>query len=239
MEAIASGEFAPGQRLPSEREFAERCGVSRPTVREAMISLEIQGLVESRHGSGIFVVRAPTRPTEHADLDIGLVELTEARLAIEGEVCALAAVSIEEAQIAELRTLLLTMKEDPENNSKISLQSIDHAERKFHLLIAAATRNSALIAIVAMLWDLRDRSPIRHEMRVKAPKASDYARIEAYRAIVDAFAARNSHAARQAMRDHLRQVIAGLLKATETEAVLNIRREAAARRDLYLRRAAV
>src|SRR5208283_4741080 len=54
-EAIHKGVYLPGQRLPSERDLADRFGVSRPTVREAIIALDIQGLIEARHGSGIYV----------------------------------------------------------------------------------------------------------------------------------------------------------------------------------------
>jgi len=92
-DGIKGGVYPRGRRLPSERDLAEKFGVSRPTVREAMIALEIQGFVESRHGSGVYVTHRAPSLDGGADLDIGPFELTEARRAVEGEACALAATS--------------------------------------------------------------------------------------------------------------------------------------------------
>src|SRR3954470_21291793 len=78
--SIEDGRYGPGDRLPSERELADDFGVSRPTVRDAMIALEFQGLVEARQGSGVYV-NAQTAPgaDEAAEVEVGALELTEAR----------------------------------------------------------------------------------------------------------------------------------------------------------------
>jgi GntR family transcriptional repressor for pyruvate dehydrogenase complex len=91
MGSILSGKYKPGERLPSERDLAVAFKVSRPTIREAMIALEIRGLAETRHGSGIYVSDQPTASSNPVDLDIGAFELTEARRLFEGEAAALAA----------------------------------------------------------------------------------------------------------------------------------------------------
>src|SRR3954462_10543493 len=84
---IESGEFAPGQRLPAERELAEQLGVSRPSVREALIALEIEGKVEVRVGAGVFVAE---KWPKKATLGVGEgegegpFELLRARMTIEG-----------------------------------------------------------------------------------------------------------------------------------------------------------
>ena len=88
---IAAGEFPPGSRLPAERELAAKLGVSRASVREAIISLEIGGLVEVRVGTGIFVT-AKQRPEVDRDAGPGPFELLNARKLVEGEIAALAAV---------------------------------------------------------------------------------------------------------------------------------------------------
>src|SRR2546422_9040848 len=98
---IAGGEFAAGGRLPAERDPAKQLGVSRPSVREALIALEVEGLVEVRIGSGIYVlgpsVRAegedPVGSTVHSAVDAtaGPFELMRARYTIESECAALAA----------------------------------------------------------------------------------------------------------------------------------------------------
>src|SRR5579859_6723316 len=92
---IASGEFPPGARLPSERELAVQLGVSRPSVREALIALEVEGKVEIRVGAGVFVSENPSkRPAAALATEVegeGPFELLRARMTVEGETAALAA----------------------------------------------------------------------------------------------------------------------------------------------------
>ena len=88
---IAAGEFPPGSRLPAERELASKLGVSRASVREAIISLEIGGLVDVRVGTGIFVVGPKEPSNTHRDAGPGPFELLNARKLVEGEIAALAA----------------------------------------------------------------------------------------------------------------------------------------------------
>jgi GntR family transcriptional repressor for pyruvate dehydrogenase complex len=245
--AIRRGDYARERKLPSERELAEQFGVSRPTVREAMIALEIQGFVESRHGSGIHILNShPVEGAAHggegaADLDVGPFELTEARRVIEGEACALAATSITDAEIDELRRLLADMAVEsaaPHREGE-SLAPSEGADRRFHILIAEATRNSALASVVETLWDMRYRSPLCREMLTRARNAGDRPRAVEHASILDALAARDPRAARHAMRDHLTKVIEGLLTATEGEAVRQAREAAEARRAVYMRRGSI
>src|ERR1700741_5452664 len=98
MASIKSGDFKPGARLPSERDLAASFKVSRPTIREAMIALEIRGLVESRHGSGIYITEHPPAQMGADDLDIGAFGVTEARRLFGGEAVALAAKIITDEQ---------------------------------------------------------------------------------------------------------------------------------------------
>ena len=83
---IASGEFLPGARLPAERELATSLGVSRASVREAIISLEMGGLVEVRVGTGIFVTAPAAQSSAVRDAGPGPFELLQARKLIEGEI---------------------------------------------------------------------------------------------------------------------------------------------------------
>src|SRR5437660_1962690 len=101
---ITSGEFRRGERLPSERDLAVQLGVSRPSVREALIALEVEGLVEVRVGSGIYV-RNPANAKSRSELpaDTGPFELLRARWIIEGECAALAAKSINKAQLQGMK----------------------------------------------------------------------------------------------------------------------------------------
>jgi GntR family transcriptional repressor for pyruvate dehydrogenase complex len=235
-EAIRSGAYPVGRRLPSERELAERFGVSRPTLREAMIALEIQGFVESRQGSGVYVTAAAAKLDPMQDLNIGAFELTEARRVVEAEACALAATSIAQEELDELERLLLAMAAASGDGGADALEA---ADRRFHVVIAGATRNSALVSVVEMLWDLRHRSPLCLEMLARARDVGDRPRIEEHRAIVKALAAHDSSSARAAMREHLTRVIEGLLATTEAEAVRIAREDIARRRASYAHRAAV
>ena len=87
---IENGEFPSGSRLPSERELAQQLKVSRPSVREALIALEVEGLVEVRTGSGVFVCKPQRAFPYHAPSE-GPLEIMRARIAIEGETAAMAA----------------------------------------------------------------------------------------------------------------------------------------------------
>ena len=100
--AILAGRYAPGRRLPAERELGEMFNVSRPTVREAVIALELQGLVEVRVGAGVFVLEPSAAERVRGggpELTIGPFELMEARKIIESETAALAATLIDDEQL--------------------------------------------------------------------------------------------------------------------------------------------
>jgi len=232
--SIKSGDYRPGARLPSERDLAAAFKVSRPTIREAMIALEIRGLVEARHGSGIYVTEHPPAQIGADDLDIGAFELTEARRLFEGEAAALAATIITEEQLAELEAILEDMVKENERRQKGEM-----ADRRFHVAIARATRNSAITTVIENLWDIRYKSPLCAHMLDRARRVGVQPRISEHRRILAALRKHDAKAARSAMRDHLAQVIEGLLAATETDAVDSARKKAVSKRHEYTRRLAV
>src|SRR5690606_5785939 len=90
---IVAGELPPGSRLPAERDLAVQLGVSRPSLREALIALEVQGYIEVHMGSGIYVCDPPAKPSKKYDLsqEEGPLEVIRARSLLEGEVAAMAA----------------------------------------------------------------------------------------------------------------------------------------------------
>jgi len=233
-DAIKRGDFVPGQRIPSERELADLYKVSRPTIREAMIALEVIGVVRSRHGSGIFVVDNPQLDAPTIGLDIGAFELTEARRLFEAEAAALAAVSIDDSEIATLERLIGEMERENEEHI-----SGEHADREFHLTIARATRNSAVVDVVESLWAARNRSPLCQHMLARARAVGVVPRIDEHQTILAALRDRNPKAARKAMRDHLGRVIDGLLEATESDTLERARAEVEAKRSDLARRVAV
>lgn len=232
--AIEGGRWSPGTRLPGERDLAEEYKVSRPTIREAMIALEMKGWIEARHGSGLYVTRRDHGTGQREDslnFDVGAFDLTEARILFEGEAVALAAVSISDEQLAELDQLLIEMGADDSNEP-----SVMDADRRFHLAIANATGNEAIRSVIEYLWELRTKSPLAANMFARAKRGGITPRVEEHRPIVTALKARDPHAARSAMRKHLRGVVDDLLEATELEAMERTRSELDAQRDAVARR---
>jgi len=228
--SIADGKYAIGQRLPSERELAQGFKVSRPTVREAIIALELDGLVEVRLGSGVYVMnRLPPSGSEGAK-DIGPFELLEARRAIEGEACALAALRIDDSQLKKLSELIAEMRDDNRHNE---ILMSEEADRRFHELIAASTQNSGLIAAVQMLWDARARSPQSHSMDDKGRARGLKPPIEEHAAILRALKRRDPDAARAAMHAHISHVIDDMLAVTEVKEIERARAVAAEKRRRY------
>ena len=232
---IAEGRYPVGTRLPSERDLAEEFGVSRPTVREAMIALEIRGLVEARPGSGIYITEANPTPGPAPELDIGAFELTEARRLFEGEACALAASTITDEELVELDSIVADMIGENTMVSSIGEQ----ADRRFHMTIAKATRNAAIVMTVENLWDLRWRSPLCAAMLERARQVGVRPLIEDHEVILNALKARDPRTARNAMRAHLSRVIEGLLTATEMDAMAQTRSDVEARRLEMARRTAI
>lgn len=230
---IEAGKYKVGERLPTERELAEHFGVSRPTLREALIALEMVGMIEARHGLGIYVTRAQMPLTAAAyDFEIGAFELIEARRLFEGEAAALAATSIEDDQLAELERLLELMADEDELKG-------EEADKEFHMVIARATGNGAIVATVENLWELRNRSPLARNILTRARGTGLEPRIVEHRRVLEALRARDPAAARQAMRDHLERVIEHLLRATETEALERAQQESRARRSQIAKRVAI
>ena len=227
--AIAHGTYQVGQRLPSERELAQSFGVSRATVREALIAIELDGLVDVRTGSGVYVTRSSPATSEVRERDIGPFELLEARRAIEGEACAMAATRITEAQLSQLAQLVEEMRSENEHDVKLS----EDADRRFHELIAAATENSGMISAVQLLWDARVRSPQSRSMSDKVRSLGIKPRIDEHERIVRALEQHDAEMARSAMREHLTRVLESTFEATETEAVAHTLAQLAQQRKRY------
>ncbi len=159
---IQGGHFAAGDRLPAERDLAQQLGVSRPSLREALIALEIEGSVEIRMGSGIYITaETERRPLQTGSMGESPIELMEARAAVEGTVALAAAARISQEGLTLLRQTLDAMRAEIEAGRK----PLDQ-DRLFHLTIAAEGGNSVLAQIVGDLFDER-HSPISAQLRTR------------------------------------------------------------------------
>jgi DNA-binding FadR family transcriptional regulator len=199
-ELIGSGQLRPGARLPAERDLSKRLGVSRPTVREAMIALEISGLVEVRSGTGVYV-RASAAQAQITDAGPSAFELLAARRIIEGEIAATAAENRHPAGLEKLNHALAVYRSESRNG-----HDCFEADRSFHLGLAEMTGNSVLLRIVTEFWDDM-RGPIFNRLgELSKFSGKLQSNISDHERISDAVAAGDADAARRAMREHIAHV---------------------------------
>jgi len=230
--AITDGRYQPGQRLASERDLAEEFGVSRPTVRRAVIALEMRGMLESRQGSGVYVRRQMAAAPPPRELDIGAFDQAEARRLFEGEVAALAATLITDEELAYLESLVAEM-----NNEKATKEQSELADRQFHATIARATRNAAIVRVVENTWDLRYKSPLCMQMLERARDVRRRPLKDEHLEIIESLRTRDPRAARTAMQAHLGGLIENLLLTAELQELEQTRERLAAKREEIERRA--
>jgi DNA-binding FadR family transcriptional regulator len=197
---IASGEFRPGARLPPERELASSLGVSRASVREAIISLEMGGLVEVRVGTGIFVTAPVAQDTTGRDGGPGPFELLQARRLVEGEIAALAASKASREDLGSLRECVAHMEAHVDD-----FAVREASDREFHLRIAKATGNGSLELVVEGLWNQRAELWGRMQRHFHTVDLA-HKTIRDHAAILEAIAARDPEGARSAMHRHLSRV---------------------------------
>ncbi len=198
---IGKGAVAPGERLPAERNLAHQLGVSRPSLREALIALEVEGLLDVRVGSGIYVALPDSQPRgARLGGDSGPFEVIRARWMIEGECAALAARHGTAAQLRAIRAAHADLaREAKRHHNPLG------ADRAFHVRIAQATGNSALELVVQTLWDQRV-GPLYRALEVKLEyPAMAGETLGEHKAVLDAILARRPAAARAAMRRHMDQ----------------------------------
>lgn len=194
---IRDGVIKPGERLPAERSLSEKLGVSRPVVREAMIALELSGIIEIRTGSGIYVTTKKSK-LGRAAKGVGPFEILEIRYILESEACALAATRITDDQIEQLEQVLREMEEEEKQED-----ASEKADWRFHTIIAEASQNSAIYSVVNWLWELRNESPLSTAFLERIRKEGIHPSITDHKRIAEALKQRNPEKARLAMKNHI------------------------------------
>lgn len=204
---ITKGTVRADERLPSERILAEQFAVSRTSIREAIIALEIRGVVEVRGGSGIYV-RAIKPSSFSTEVSVGPFELLRGRLIMEPEFCAVAATTAKDSDLDSIYLALDTMR-----NTLGDKRANEIADRSFHIAIAAATANDMLAQIVGDVWDRR-QGPMweKIEEHFHTPSLREAA-IEDHQMIFNALVARDAVDAKEQMRRHILRVISEFGKA--------------------------
>jgi DNA-binding FadR family transcriptional regulator len=196
---IADGEYPVGGRLPTERELAEKLGVSRPTVREALIALEVEGRLRIRVGSGIYVAdHAPAAVVPAQQPIEGSFEILRARAFVESAVAEEAARQASPAHVARLDSVLAAGKRRQRSRDEYLVH-----DRGFHTTIAAMLGNAVLVRFVCEMFDLRMNPHFEQLARhTEDPSFTKLAHAE-HIVIRDAIAAGDPARARAAMHEHL------------------------------------
>jgi DNA-binding FadR family transcriptional regulator len=197
---IREENIKPGERLPAERDLATKLGVSRTSLREALIALELGGVVEVRGGSGVYVSEQAASKTARPAAGPGPFEVLAARRMIEVEVAALAAKNATPAAVDAILVAVEQMEQNQDN-----LGENESADRNFHLAIARAAGNSALVGVIEYLW--AQRGSLWHKLteHFQTEELRQLTLLD-HRAILAAIASHDVAGARTAMRAHLDRV---------------------------------
>ena len=203
-DSILKGELKPGDQLPAERELAQRFGVSRTAVREAVKALREKGLVEAYSGRGTFITDGTSQAVRQSlDLMVkigqpeGSTHLAELRSILEPEIAALAASRAQESDLAVLREAVSVM-----DRSQKDPDAYIEADLDFHLALAEAASNPLILSLIDSIVGLL------REQRLKifnVPGGPERGQSH-HKRILDAMERRDADMARQAMRAHLEQV---------------------------------
>jgi GntR family transcriptional regulator, transcriptional repressor for pyruvate dehydrogenase complex len=194
---VVEAGLSAGDRLPSERELAERLGVSRASVRQAIVALEVQGILEVKHGGGTFLrtARVDTLPlAQLADLKRRLPDILDARQAIEVKLAELAAERRTESDLAAIAAALETMQQEIDAGA-----TGEQGDHEFHQSVVHAARSELLAEMYALI--LKDITLSSHETvdQIGAPTTL----LAQNRRVGEAIRAGDGPAAAAAMREHL------------------------------------
>ena len=227
LEEINRGDYRVGTRLPSDREIALSTGVSRATVREALLVLQLIGVVEASIGAGVYVASSTPRLDRDDSILAAPADLIETRICIEPAVAALCADRMGQAEIDELSDLVKHAERAAESSQPFPRFS--DLSLEFHAALANHCGNQILGSVAQQLvqvnehplWVLLNQSVLRSEADRKSQVAH-------HRAIVNAIAKRDREAASSAMAGHLGELTSLVLSRkneADLVALANVSRE--------------
>jgi GntR family transcriptional regulator, transcriptional repressor for pyruvate dehydrogenase complex len=199
-EYVAQEKLTVGDRLPPERELAQRLGVSRASVKQAIVVLEVQGYVAARHGGGTYLMRDTLDPEPMEQLverRRRLPDVLDAREALETKLAELAARRREDVDVEAMESALRLMEAEISAGGEGA-----EGDRRFHAAVTAAARSSLLAEFMKVIADQITES--RHESlrQPGRPRRS----LGQHRRILEAIRKGDPTAAAAAMRKHVRTV---------------------------------
>lgn len=210
---IADGVLAPGDRLPSERDLAAMMGVSRPSLRQALKVLENLGVISQRVGSGTRLNSATasflSEPLQFLILleRITFHEMAEARLIMEPDLAAQAAVRATAEDLLALERAIVQMEESATDPERVVA-----ADLAFHRALYQAARNRVCTVLFTVVHESL-KEMVQFTSGMVEPKHT----LEFHKRIVTAIRQRNPDAARQRMREHLQDVCVLLARGADTQ----------------------
>jgi DNA-binding FadR family transcriptional regulator len=210
LQRLRNGDYAPGSRLPSERQLAEELGISRPTVREALAALELKGVVDTHLGAGTYVRELDATDGDAmrtGPADASPYELLQTRLLIEPGATRLAAANWERQTLAAIARPLRNVERAAEAESSAHPTTED---RQFHTAIARATGNQVLIGLLAPLWAMMSQSLWRALKERGWTSEHTHSVAVEHREIYEAIRSRDGDLAAFMMEKHIRGVISSL-----------------------------
>lgn len=200
LDHVIEQQLRPGDRLPPERDLAERLGVSRATVAQALVALEVLGVIDVQHGNGAVLLYRPSSAVvlrglrEHADR---LPDIVDARIAVETRLAALAAARRTPEDLAAVESALEVMAEDIARGGR-GLEG----DELFHAAVTAAAHSAVLARLMAQISDLVRETRIESLSQEGRPERS----LESHHAIARAIRDQDPDEAAQAMVEHLHLV---------------------------------
>ncbi len=202
--SVLNGTLKPGDQLPAERELAQRLGVSRTAVREAVKALREKGLVEAYSGRGTFVTDGTSQAARQSfDLMVkigqqeGSPHLAELRLILEPGIAALAADRVKDEDVAAMREAVEVME-----RSQKDPEAYIEADLDFHLALAEAVANPLILSLIDSIVGLLRQQRIKIFNVEGGPQRGQVH----HKRILEAVERRDPEMARAAMRAHLEQV---------------------------------
>ena len=212
---LIDGVHQVGDRLPPERDIAERLQVSRTVVREAIIMLELEDLIEVKKGSGIYVLRIPEQPVEPGSSapEAGPFEMLQARQLLESNIAEFAATQVTPGDIQKMRAALALEQQELQAGSRAS-----RGDKAFHIGIAEATQNSVLVDMLRQSWQRREQSPMwqkLHSHIVDTHYRAEW--LADHKQILSALQRKDPEAAKNAMWQHLENVKQRLLALSDID----------------------
>lgn len=211
-EAIIKGELKIGDRIPPERDLANTFGVSRTAIRDAIKILSGRGVLDVKHGVGIFVAESVKKEYGMDFAGEQLRDLFEIRKTLETQAAAWAADRADSDYVSRLRTIVDEAKEHSSN-----LQVLAEKDAQFHMMIAEASKN---LLIVKIMWTLLDTLEESRTKALTIPNRA-LASLSEHEQVLKAIAEHNQERARESMHKHLDSVEHSIFKSESNEAISN------------------